>query len=274
MNEILKLSKIIQPCADSRCASSVCHSPPRFNIILYYTYNLKSCSPPTADWHGYVHMVEWTFEYYIFEYLNTFRRTRPCLPAFTTPRTGPHTLADVMEQRSRFTVSSNCSGTANGPRLATLEHDNIRVDTPAFMFYTKVSVPCVRTRFDDLYLFIIITIFFLFAIQSGSVPHVSREVFEKIIPNNQVLFNFPLPSCMNFYEPLKEFKQGLNKFVGLEVGLCSALAASVIWTVFFCCKISLCNWNVYIPMKNNCWFSELFIMLFGYRLCCGHSKRL
>lgn len=112
--------------------------------------------------------------------------------------------------------------------------------------------------------------------QSGSVPHVSREVFEKIIPDDRVLFNFPLPTSLNFYEPLKEFKQGLNKFVGLEVGYsfvnvttteicfpCAIQSCFFVHIVILCC--------VYV--KRLC-FSGLFIVLFDYRLCWGHSKEL
>ncbi|XP_022171479.1 queuine tRNA-ribosyltransferase accessory subunit 2 [Myzus persicae] len=76
----------------------------------------------------------------------------------------------------------------NGPRLGSLKYSNSQVNTPAFMFYTKC----------------------------GSVPYISREVFEKIVPDDQALFNFSLPTCLSFYQPLKEFKHGLNSFVGLE----------------------------------------------------------
>lgn len=38
----------------------------------------------------------------------------------------------------QFSVISNSSSTTNAPRLATLKHPKTRIDTPAFMFYTKV----------------------------------------------------------------------------------------------------------------------------------------
>lgn len=95
-----------------------------------------------------------------------------------------------MEQALFSVVTDRHNGTpsTNGPRLGTLKHSNSQVDTPAFMFYTKC----------------------------GSVPYISREVFEKILPDDQALFNFPLPTCLSFYQPLKEFNRGLNTFVGLE----------------------------------------------------------
>ncbi|XP_060834523.1 queuine tRNA-ribosyltransferase accessory subunit 2 [Rhopalosiphum padi] len=95
-----------------------------------------------------------------------------------------------MEQAEFSVVTDRHNGipSTNGPRLGTLKHSNSKVITPAFMFYTKC----------------------------GSVPYISREVFEKIVPDDQVLFNFPLPTCLSFHQPLKEFKRGLNAFVGLE----------------------------------------------------------
>lgn len=39
----------------------------------------------------------------------------------------------------QFSVISNCNRTTKcGPRLATLKHPKTKIDTPAFMFYTKV----------------------------------------------------------------------------------------------------------------------------------------
>jgi len=98
----------------------------------------------------------------------------------------------------RFSVvTTNACTTTNAPRLGILKRAKAEIRTPAFMFYTK----------------------------GGSVPYVSREVFEKIVPNEQVVFDFPLPTNLNFYEPLKEFAFGLNKFVGLE-------------NYFSCCSVS------------------------------------
>jgi len=96
----------------------------------------------------------------------------------------------------QFSVVTNINSN-NVPRLGTLFNSESQIDTPSLMFYTKY----------------------------GSVPHISREIFEKIIPNDQALFNFPLSTSFNFYEPVKQYKQGLNKFVGLE-------------NYFSCCSIT------------------------------------
>jgi len=95
-----------------------------------------------------------------------------------------------MEQAGFSVVTDRHNGIppTNGPRLGTIKYSNSQVSTPAFMFYTK----------------------------SGSVPYISREIFEKIVSDDQVLFNFPLPTCLSFHQPLKEYKHGLNAFVGLE----------------------------------------------------------
>ncbi|KAL4112322.1 hypothetical protein QTP88_016134 [Uroleucon formosanum] len=94
-------------------------------------------------------------------------------------------------ERARFSVVTdrqNDIPRTNRPRLGALKHSHSQIVTPAFMFYTK----------------------------RGSVPYISREVFEKIVPDDQALFNFALPTCLSFHQPLKEFKHGLNSFVGLE----------------------------------------------------------
>ncbi|XP_050538429.1 queuine tRNA-ribosyltransferase accessory subunit 2 [Daktulosphaira vitifoliae] len=89
-----------------------------------------------------------------------------------------------------FTITQQCSNSKGG-RLGTIKNltkQNSQIDTPGLMFYTK----------------------------SGSVPHISREVFQMIIPDDQVLFNFPLPTHYGFFKPIEKLNKSLVSFVGLK----------------------------------------------------------
>ncbi|XP_050422309.1 queuine tRNA-ribosyltransferase accessory subunit 2 isoform X1 [Adelges cooleyi] len=92
----------------------------------------------------------------------------------------------------------------NGARLGTIRNlagnINCQIETPGLMFYTR----------------------------NGSVPNVSREVLQMIIPEERVLFNFPLPTIMEFHKPVEKLNKGLTSFVGLQ-------------SYFSCCSVRDCG---------------------------------
>ncbi|XP_050422310.1 queuine tRNA-ribosyltransferase accessory subunit 2 isoform X2 [Adelges cooleyi] len=91
----------------------------------------------------------------------------------------------------------------NGARLGTIRNlagnINCQIETPGLMFYTR----------------------------NGSVPNVSREVLQMIIPEERVLFNFPLPTIMEFHKPVEKLNKGLTSFVGLQILKRSGIIAPI-----------------------------------------------